>query len=655
MKRAWAVACVGFSLVFSAMTRAQVADPKAAFFQSLGRFSVALDGPLGDEGRAVRMALDGMARGLEEWDASIRASETAFATALPGSDAATAARMHVAVGAAFLDRNRVQDALREFAAGAHLDPARVDAFLFQGIAYDQALGDQEKAATSFRQATALQPGNLELQYMLARALDKTGRHAEALQGFQAVSRAWRDDVQAHPISSPAAHDAPFIRLGLLQERSGVEPFFPPVLYAEGFALLERGEFVQALEAFKQRVADDPLAANDVDPRDALGMGAAAFRGGNLGPAAQALRVAIEREPNRADAHRLLGRVLLANRADDEGVKELRLAVRLSSGDERAHLALADALVQLRRPADAEAAFRDAIKALPGSGRAHYRLGRLFQRQNRTLEALAEFETAAGLHPLIGAGRLLQVIGALNAAEQNFALALKAYSRRVDIHPNDADAHRSLAYTYLRLDRREEAFAEFAVALWLAPDAADVYVAISQLDVSNGDFDAAVEDARRAIERNPSSKQARYALASALMRLGKQDDAKPEFDAFERLQAEETAATARQMTVNGLRREAAARSDGGEYDRAVAALRKVLELSSSAASSHLELGVALLKAGQAAEALDHLQAAARLEDSLEVHEQLTSAYAALERPADRDRELARSQQLRRQMFLGEESR
>jgi tetratricopeptide (TPR) repeat protein len=140
-----------------------------------------------------------------------------------------------------------------------------------------------------------------------------------------------------------------------------------------------------------------------------------------------------------------------------------------------------------------------------------------------------------------------------------------------------------------------------------------------------------------------------------MRLDKSDDAKPQFDAFERLQAGETAAAARQMTVNGLRREAVARSDSGEYDRAVAALRKVLELSPAVASSELELGVALLKTGQTAEAVDHLQASEGLEDSLEVHEQLASAYAALGRQADSERELARSQQLRRQMLLGEGSR
>lgn len=199
-----------------------------------------------------------------------------------------------------------------------------------------------------------------------------------------------------------------------------------MLYADGFALLERGDFVKALDAFRREAASDPLVANAVDFTDPLGVAASAFRNGDIDAAARYVRVGIDRDPTRPDAHRLLGRVLLASRRDDEGLMELRLAVRLGPDDERAHLALADALVQLRRFADAEDAFRDALRTLPLSGRAHYRLGRLYQRQNKTLDALGEFEAAARMHPLIGASRLLQTIGALNAAKQDFDAALQAY-------------------------------------------------------------------------------------------------------------------------------------------------------------------------------------------------------------------------------------
>jgi Flp pilus assembly protein TadD len=202
--------------------------------------------------------------------------------------------------------------------------------------------------------------------------------------------------------------------------------------------------------------------------------------------------------------------------------------------------------------------------------------------------LAEYEAAAALNPLVGANRLLQTVGALQAAQQNFDAALQAYSTRVDITLNDPDAHRSLGYLYSRLDRRDEAFAEFAVALMIAPNAPDVHVAMSQLHLKNGDFDAAAEAARRAIALSPSNKQAHYSLATALMRLDRTAEAKPEFETFERLQAQETAASARQMTVNGLRREAAASLERRDYEHAIAALRQALALAPGNADVREEL-------------------------------------------------------------------
>src|SRR6185295_18831939 len=104
-----------------------------------------------------------------------------------------------------------------------------------------------------------------------------------------------------------------------------------------------------------------------------------------------------------------------------------------------------------------------------------------------------------------------------AAQQNFDAALVAYARRVALTLNDPEAHRSLGYLFSRLDRREEAFAEFAVPLLIAPATPDVLVAMSQLFLKDGDFDAAASTARRAIAVSPSSKQAHYSLATALMR------------------------------------------------------------------------------------------------------------------------------------------
>jgi tetratricopeptide (TPR) repeat protein len=442
---------------------AQLADPKAVFVEHLGRFSMALDRP----------SLDALTRSLAEWDAAVRSSEAQFASSLPGSSTPVAARLHVALGAAYLNRRRVQDALREFEAGSHLDPARADVFTFLGVARDQLLGDFDRAAAAYRQAASLDPLNATRAYLLARALDKAGRHAEAIEAYQAVLRLWRRDIGEH---TAMAIDAPFIQLALVEERPGVEPFFPPLQYAEGFELLRRGEYAKAIESFN-------WAADSA-------------------------------ETSREEA--------------------------------------------------------------PGA--AHYRLARLYQLENKTLEALAEYEAAEKLKPFVGRGRLLQAIGALQAAQQNFDAALQADSARVDVNLNNAGAHRTLGYLYSRLERHDEAFAEFAIALTIAPNSPDIYVAMSQMHLKRADYAAAADAAARAIRLSPSNKQAHYSLATALVRLGRGEDAKPEFEAFERLQAEDTAAASRQMTINGFRRQAAASLERKEYAVAVAALRKALELA-----------------------------------------------------------------------------
>jgi tetratricopeptide (TPR) repeat protein len=634
------------ALALPRVSTGQAGDPKSGFLQALARFSIALDGAFGDEGRTVRQSLDAMARGLDNWDATIQASETALATQLPRAEPALAARMHLALGGAYLDRVRVSDALGEFERARTLDPNRSAVFVFDGLARAQLAGDLDGAVAAFQRAAALDPDNLLDAYLLARALDRRGRTSEAQQAFRTVLRLWTATSQDRTSRSL---DTPFIRLGLVQEQSNVEPFFPPVLYAEGFALLQRGEFARALDAFRRAVARDPLAVAAVESTDPAGRAAAAFRDGDMDTATQQLKAALDLAPNRSELHRLLGRVRLLDRHDDEAVKELQRAVELSPDDERAQLDLCDGLVELRRYEDAERALRNAIQTFPSSGRAHYRLARLYQRQNQSIDALRDFEVAAKLHPLLGLNRVLQVIGALDAAQQNFDAAIEAYSNRVDIHPNDAEAHRALGYTYARVERRDEALAEFAIALVLDPGSAETYVAMSQIYLRSGDHAAAADAARRAIARNPANKQARYALATALRRLDRPDEADAELATFDTLQREETAAVSRQMMLNGLRREAAIRSESGDHARAAEALRKALEIAPDDASSHLELGIALLKFGQAKEAIGHLNMAARAQPSLEAHQQLAAAYAALGQTEDSERELTVYRQMRRDLL------
>ena len=622
----------------------QASDPNTDFLRALAQFSLGLDGAYGDEGRSVRSSLESMSRALDQWDAAIRTSESAMNAQVVRADPRTAAAMHATLGGVYLDRGRLDDALREFTAATQLDPNRPELYTLQGLVHSQGLNDDAAATEAFRKASDLDPRNPVRWYMLARHLQKTGTPEETRSTLRAFQQSWEQGAVGKGRTAIAP---PFGRLGLLQEKARVEPFLPPVLYAEGFALLQRGDYKGAIAQFGEASARDPLAGSPVERTEAMGLAAGAFRDGSIDAASRHLKVAIELDPVRAEAHRILGSVYLANQQENEAIDELRTAARLSPGDERTRLALANALVQAGMFSEAEQALRQILDALPASGRAHYMLGRLYQRQGDYEKALRQFETTITFHPLLGLNGIYQSMGAMSAARQNFDAAIDAHSRRADVHPNDPDAHQDLGDTYLRLGRHDEALAEFAMTLMLATGRAGAYAGMAQVHLQEGRYADAVESSRRALDLDADHRQARYTLATSLLRVGRTGEGQKELETFQHLQAEDAAAHARELELGGLKREASESSASGDHEKAVALLRKALLLEPNLAVSHLNLGLALLYAGHPAEAIDRFKSAAALNAPPDVHQHLAQAYAALGQDEDSRRELALYEQMKQE--------
>ena len=297
---------------------------------------------------------------------------------------------------------------------------------------------------------------------------------------------------------------------------------PPAIYAEGFALLARGDYAAALTSLRSSSSRDLLVVDEAN-RYGMRRAADAFRNGAIDAAVEQLQAAIELAPQRAEPHRILGLVWAAAEQYDRSVDELKAAVRLSPGDERARLALADVLVRGGRADAAEETLRETIAQLPASGRAHYTLARLQQRKGEQIEALKSFQACLAFNPLVGLNGVYQSMGAIAAARQNFDVAIDAYSKRVDVHPNDGAAHQDLGDTYARLSRSDEALAEFAMALTIDTNRAPAYASLAQLYLRQAQYDDAVNAANRALALDASQPETHYALGTSLMRLGKADE------------------------------------------------------------------------------------------------------------------------------------
>ena len=185
--------------------------------------------------------------------------------------------------------------------------------------------------------------------------------------------------------------------------------------------------------------------------------------------------------------------------------------------------------------EATAALGDDSAALPpdDSARARIARGGVAEREGRLSDARREYAAAiegtlSGRHALyVAIGRLAQVDGDAEAA-------IDAFAQAVRLNPGSPVLRRELAAALVAGGRVEEAFTELVAALLVAPTDAEVLAAIGQLLLDADRADEALAPLRRALAVKADRFQTHYALAVALSRAGRAEDAKREFEQFERL-------------------------------------------------------------------------------------------------------------------------
>jgi tetratricopeptide (TPR) repeat protein len=557
----------------------QLHELKNGFVAALRQFAEAAAGSYGDEGPRLRTSLDAVQRSLDAWDAAIARYEAAAQSATPTAD------LHAALGAVYLDRLRARDALRELAAANRLDPRRADTHDLSAAAY-VFVGNAQGAQTEVDRA---------------RAIDAT--------------------------------TAPATRAALLRQAAGVAPIFPPALYVDGFRRLERGELAEGLARLRAAVPADAMAS--APPSGPSVLAGARLRQGQLQAALTELRLASATDD--AETRRVTGAAYWADEQYDKSIQALTAAIEMNARDERARVALAEVFVSADRQADAALALADAVKLMPDSGQAHYRLGQLAQAASRIPDAIREYEAAVACAPLVGLDRLFDAIGGLYAAQADFTHAAGAYRQRVDVNPTNAEAHRKLADIYALQGASDDALAEYAAAQRLSPGDAGAFTGAAQIALRLGRFAEAANAARQALALDASQQKARFALGTALTRLGNTQAGQRELSTFQQ-QVDETAARRRHaLEVATLVSDGARAQAAGAYEEAARLFERALQTGADA-DVEGQLASALWKTGRPAEALAHLMKALDVSPSdAELHKLTAEVYAALGLQNERERE------------------
>jgi superkiller protein 3 len=206
--------------------------------------------------------------------------------------------------------------------------------------------------------------------------------------------------------------------------------------------------------------------------------------GNDEKAIAAFREAIRLRPDYADAHQNLGAVLTTSDAD-EAVGELEAALKLQPRLLKAqyNLALAYEVSPRHGPSRAIEQMRELVAAQPDYPRAEFVLGRLFLRQGKAEEAVKHLRRSVEQEPGFGAARY------------QLGLALSRTGKR-----DEGDAEIRKGRELIAADENRQAAA------------LDLSAARAALE--KGDRDAAVAKARKVLQFEPDSAEARKILEAA---------------------------------------------------------------------------------------------------------------------------------------------
>jgi tetratricopeptide (TPR) repeat protein len=341
---------------------------------------------------------------------------------------------------------------------------------------------------------------------------------------------------------------------------------PQVSFAKGQAALQSGDLATAEKSFRQVLSVDPRSAaayanlgviamrrkdweqartllqkaEHLDPKMAgirLNLGLVEYRSANYAGAIAPLTSVVAEQPENAQARYLLGlcEVFTQRYADAVATLEplweqrstdlMYLYVLGMAAHNSGHSAANDALD--------ERALTRLIEVGGDSPELHFILGKAYLNRQDDRGAIAELNRAAAadthlpyVHFTLGAAHLRM--------GDNDALAEEEFRKDIAIEPDLVDNYQQLGVLYTRMQRPEEAEKAFAEALRRDPKMASAHFGLAQLYFDESKFDLALREADAALLRAPESQSVHYLRGRILTRLGRQEDAKAELAATQKL-------------------------------------------------------------------------------------------------------------------------
>jgi tetratricopeptide (TPR) repeat protein len=517
---------------------------------------------------------------------------------------------HNWLGVAYLQKNNLTDAEKEFREAVRLKPDFVRAYNNLGSTLAQA-GDIPQGIQALEQGLKYAPQDLELRLNLGMALRSKGDAEGALALFKSLLKEHGDSPELRYQYAQSLRQGGDLAgaISAFETALDLNPEMQEAYYGLG----------QALKQSASRIKRSTTAPPELKP------GAEALSRGDYTAARQAAEKAVAADTKSADAYNLLGYALWYGGDHAKAAEALDEALRLNPAAANVYSFRGLTYRESGDLAHARRALQRAIALDPQLPLPYYDLAVVFLREGNVERAVGQFEAGMNLTPAgtkvpdldLAIRELRQglsekpeqaeaynVLGRLlGLAGANASIVIDAFQQAIRLKPDNAEARNNIGLVYVQTGEDEKAVSAFREAVKLRPDYADAHQNLGTVLITS-DSEEAVRELETAVKLQPRLLKAQYNLALAY-------EASP---------------------------------DAGP-EKAIEQMRKVLAAEPRYPRAEFALGRFLLKESKVPEAVEHLQkAVTQNPESGEAHYQLGLALSRAGRAEEGKTEIAKSREL-----------
>jgi tetratricopeptide (TPR) repeat protein len=421
---------------------------------------------------------------------------------------------------AYYEQGEYAKAATDFRPAHALEPGNSEAAFWLGRSLQLSHGKMDDAIKAYRESIAINPGYLDAHVYLAEILNNSGQHEAALTELDAALKldsknVWAIGTKATILSKLKRYDE---AIAMQQTAITLNPQSGDAY--DHLAQIQRvaGKWAESEQSSMKAVALDPANVDYL-----VQLAQTQIHENKLDAAAAALKTAQQAsKTDTSSLHEALAELAGARHDVALTLTEANRAIDLDNDNNLALALRLGALMDLGRFAEALETNRRLCAMFPDSGSLQLTLAWILVNQHDYDPAAAALDRADKLLPNDPDVQNTRGYVLLGQGKPDAAVAV--FRKAISLAPDDASIRQSLGDGLRALGKLDEAEAANRQALKMAPELAGAYRGLGDIESDRKNWSQAIIDYRKAIELGVIKFDSYRGLAKALRATGQDDEA-----------------------------------------------------------------------------------------------------------------------------------